>query len=204
MDRVFPTATFVFSFVFLFGASQDAAIPAPTSDQSHQDRAAHQDENNQPTPRSPNIIVPEDFMPILREMTRRSPTFRCQWGRLQQARHLRLRIQLTPSLLSSRYQALSTVVRYHAGLIEITIKIVAPSRNYVELIAHEFEHAIEQVEGLDLRALARTKGSLVYRLEDGSFETERAKQAGRRVTHEFQSFREPDGNHSAAYKGDLD
>jgi hypothetical protein len=51
-----------------------------------------------------------------------------------------------------------------------------------ELLAHELEHVLEQVEGIDLDALAEEGEA--RRLSDGSFETARAVQAGRRVAAE--------------------
>ena len=44
-----------------------------------------------------------------------------------------------------------------------------------ELIAHEFEHVLEQLDGVDLKALARAGEA--RRLADGAFETERAVTA---------------------------
>jgi hypothetical protein len=57
----------------------------------------------------------------------------------------------------------------------------------VELVAHEFEHILEQLDGVVLSAWAGRSG--VYRVggdaTDGPFETERARQIGRRVAGEF-------------------
>ena len=49
-------------------------------------------------------------------------------------------------------------------------------------LAHEFEHLIEQLDGVDLRALA--KEGEARRLPDGAFETERAIAAGQQVAGE--------------------
>jgi hypothetical protein len=55
----------------------------------------------------------------------------------------------------------------------------------IELIGHEFEHLLEQIEGLDLKRLARVKGSGVRVLEGRVFETDRAQAAGRLVAAEM-------------------
>ena len=56
-----------------------------------------------------------------------------------------------------------------------------PTNGLIELVAHEFEHVLEQIEGLDLRRLARIKGSGVHELQGRVFETDRAQLAGRIV-----------------------
>jgi hypothetical protein len=60
-----------------------------------------------------------------------------------------------------------------------------PGTDYSELIGHEFEHLLEQVEGLDLRRLARVRGSGVWSVERELFESDRAQDAGRIVAAEF-------------------
>jgi hypothetical protein len=65
----------------------------------------------------------------------------------------------------------------------ITIELPVCS-SYFELLGHEFEHAAEQVEGLNLKVLSAQRNSHVYRLNDGTYETDRAIEAGRRVARE--------------------
>ena len=59
-----------------------------------------------------------------------------------------------------------------------------PTNGLTELVGHEFEHLIEQIEGLDLKRLARVKGSGVHEAEGRMFETDRAQAAGRVVAAE--------------------
>jgi hypothetical protein len=59
-----------------------------------------------------------------------------------------------------------------------------PSSDHAELIAHELEHIIEQIEGIDLRSMARVRNSGVYQMELAAFETDRAQEAGRTVRTE--------------------
>jgi hypothetical protein len=59
-----------------------------------------------------------------------------------------------------------------------------------ELIAHEFEHIIEQLDGVDLPSLARRATAGVRLTQDvDRFETERAVAMGRQVTHEIRTAR---------------
>ena len=57
-----------------------------------------------------------------------------------------------------------------------------PSVDATELIAHELEHILEQLDGVDLQAQAGN--GVVWKAGDGVFETRRAIEAGRRVARE--------------------
>ena len=56
-----------------------------------------------------------------------------------------------------------------------------PTAQLVEILAHEFEHVIEQLDGVELRA---DPSHGVYQLANGSFETARAVHIGRQVSGE--------------------
>jgi hypothetical protein len=64
----------------------------------------------------------------------------------------------------------------------------------VELIAHEIEHVIEQLDEIDLSSLAALPGTGVHRtsLTDEIFETSRAAQTGVRVAREVRETRKTD------------
>ena len=63
--------------------------------------------------------------------------------------------------------------------------------NAVEIVAHEFEHIIEQLDNIDLAAKARRARSGVHTLDLGRsiFETRRALKVGRRVAGEVRDKR---------------
>ena len=62
------------------------------------------------------------------------------------------------------------------------------------LIAHEFEHILEQLDGVDLPLMASRAGSGVHRVAGSEhFETDRAIAAGRRVLEEVSRGRTRDG-----------
>jgi hypothetical protein len=66
---------------------------------------------------------------------------------------------------------------------------IRPLENLPELIAHEFEHILEQIDGVDLRARSELAGTGVWNCDDGSFETVRAVRVGRAVARETASRR---------------
>ena len=70
----------------------------------------------------------------------------------------------------------------------IAIVRLRPLDNDVELIAHEIEHIIEQLDGVDLGARALVPASGVHALEADprSFETLRATRTGLKVAEEFR------------------
>ena len=84
-----------------------------------------------------------------------------------------------PAGATSRARTSFRLDEWGALAAEIEIRS-AP--DLTELLAHEFEHLIEQLDGVDLQALAR-KGE-ARRLSDGAFETDRAVAAGQQVAGE--------------------
>ena len=71
---------------------------------------------------------------------------------------------------------------YRGGLL-VSVDIHLTSFDEpVELIAHEIEHVIEQLDGIDLETHVRT--GTVSKREDGAFETRRAIEVGRRVARD--------------------
>jgi hypothetical protein len=121
--------------------------------------------------------------PILRQMLMRSPTFREQCEKIGNSANVRVTLLLVPPAPARTYRAVSRVNRDKERNAWITIELTACT-NYFELLGHEFEHAAEQVEGLNLKILSTRRNSHVYRLNDGTYETDRAIEAGRRVARE--------------------
>jgi hypothetical protein len=130
---------------------------------------------------SSNIVLTHDLNRVLLELYDRSPTFKAQCDRLAVAEGLHVVVRLDRSL-PSHYRALTRICR-RGGEIRADVH-VPPGRALVELVAHEFEHVIEQLEGLDLRALARTRGSGVREIERELFESDRAERVGQVVADE--------------------
>ena len=129
-----------------------------------------------------SIELASDLQQIVRWSLQHSPRFRQQCRELAAAPRLRARVRLNyHPVPGDSSRALTTFRQNRQGDLDANIE-VRRAPDLTELLAHEFEHVLEQVEGVDLQALsARHKAR---RLLDGAFETARAIQVGRRVAGE--------------------
>jgi hypothetical protein len=128
----------------------------------------------------PTIDLEDGLETTIRWMLEHSPTFR-QQCRVLAASHISaiVRYALRPPGAAPRARA---VFRERpSGLLIADIEI-GISPDLTELLAHEFEHVLEQLDGVDLHRLAR-QGQAV-KMPDGAFETKRAIAAGQRVMGE--------------------
>jgi hypothetical protein len=133
-----------------------------------------------------NLDLPGYLAAVVTHVYEQSETFRAQCGRLAQARDVRVRAGFDFSMRCS-CRAFTVFSRERDVLVaEIHL---APGGMLAELIAHEFEHILEQMEHLDLRTLSHVRGSGVYTVSSGHFETERAQQVGRVVLAEVRHHR---------------
>lgn len=123
------------------------------------------------------------LQPLIESMLRRSPTFRQQCQRLA-----------SPKLggISVRYESLKgaraiTEISPVNGRLNAVVRL-GIGDNDVELIAHEIEHIIEQLDGVDLRARSELPDTGVHSCTTSraSFETVRATRAGLKVAQEFR------------------
>lgn len=130
----------------------------------------------------PNVELPDSLVPVAEEMIRQSPTFRAQCRRIAAAPNLHLVIRVDLFMQSHRWLAVSVISRW-ADAMTARITLARQPR-YTEILAHELEHILEQVEGLDLRMLSRKRHSGVHESLPGMFETKRAQEAGLRVARE--------------------
>jgi hypothetical protein len=138
----------------------------------------------------PNIAIPTSYRAVVAEMYRYSPTFRRQCHRLGRASDVRVRITASVLHGMSPDAALTRIVRDRAGGIDAGVEL-GVSGDLVTLIAHEFEHILEQLDGVDLPVMATRTASGVYLVPgSGHFETERAIAAGRQVADEVKWGRE--------------
>lgn len=131
-----------------------------------------------------NLILSESGRRTLEKISKRSLTFRDQCRRIAEAPWMKIEIRFV-ARRSDQYDALTTIKKKADGLAVSTIQIVICDR-YVEMIGHEFEHILEQIEGLDLQSLASKKEGGVRSIKHGLYETKRAVNAGRRVYAEYQ------------------
>ena len=133
----------------------------------------------------PNLVTSDELRQLIETMLRQSPTFRRQCLRI--GAEPRLTIQLSISALPARsnIRATTQLKRQPDGQRFAAIRISAPGDS-VELIAHEIEHVIEQLDGVDLaaRAAQYDSGVKVISHAPAVFETIRAKRAGQKVASE--------------------
>src|ERR1700730_2374481 len=126
-----------------------------------------------------NVDVPQDLARRIEEIYIQSSTFKAQCALIGGAERLRVSIQLDTTIRSS-CRAFSVITR-KGRMIRAEVHLPPSGVMFGELIGHEFEHILEQLEGLRLRELAQVRGSGVHEVERNLFETERAERAGRVV-----------------------
>jgi hypothetical protein len=130
------------------------------------------------------IQVAEDLRRPIELMLRKSPSFRSQCRRIAKVARLYVRVRIDARLEGKPYRARTTISRQASGVILADIDIKAFG-DPTEWLAHEFEHLIEQIEGLELDDLARRRRGAWYSA-DGMFETDRAIRMGRAVLEEVR------------------
>ena len=117
--------------------------------------------------------------PIALALLQQSPTFRQQCQRIAAAIVLRVQVRIVPALQRSRGE--TTIRRYETGSLRADIQL-SFGDDYVELLAHEFEHVLEQVDRVSLADQLAT--GQAWLTADGAFETARAMEVGARARHE--------------------
>ena len=130
-----------------------------------------------------NLATSGTLRDVVVLMSNRSPTFRRQCVLIGAARGLVIRMRDAGPRGDRPYTARTVIRRHQFGALTANVELHTPL-DTAEIIAHEFEHVIEQVEGLNLRLLSFVAGSGVVEAGDGSYETHRAVVAGRRVARE--------------------
>jgi hypothetical protein len=146
-----------------------------------------------------NIQVGDFLKPSVRTLLDTSRTFRRQCDVIAAARMVRILLVAVPEpRLSTAPRARATIGRHAYGLMRAVIELPVTG-DHSELIPHELEHVIEQIEGLNLAALARAGDDDVTEVANGVFETARARAAGRAASREALGFvqNDPPGIHGA-------
>jgi hypothetical protein len=134
----------------------------------------------------PNLVVGSMYRPVIESMLRESPTFRRQCMRI--AGESRLTVHLAIGSMPSRSGARATTRMTRTAKGHLTAIIdIGPLQNTEELIAHEFEHIIEQLDGIDLAARAALPHTGVTEIgyRAATFETTRAQRVGLKVISEL-------------------
>jgi hypothetical protein len=97
----------------------------------------------------PNLIAAPTYRQILESMIHGSATFRRQCLRIADEPRLTIRLLATTVSGAHGARAITRITRQPGGLMSATIGI-SPLGNDIELIAHELEHIIEQLDEVDL------------------------------------------------------
>ena len=134
-----------------------------------------------------NLLVTAIYQPLIESMLRDSPTFRRQCIRIAGEPRLRVHLAINSAPLRSGVRATTRVTRNAEGHVSAIINIGAV-QDTEELIAHELEHIIEQLDGIDLAARAAMPHTGVTEIGYAAnmFETTRAKRVGLKVVSELR------------------
>ncbi len=132
------------------------------------------------------IVVDPFFKETFEEVLAASPTLRDEYDRIAASPHVRVWVApLHEGLINSTAR---TTFGRSSGVLMARVEVVSPLREFefAEMLAHEFEHVLEQVEGVRLDALAGKHATGVSKFSDGAFETDRAHQVGRAAAVEVE------------------
>ncbi len=140
-----------------------------------------------PSSLTSSIVVAPFFQRIFEDLLSSSATLRTQYDRIVSTP--RVRVWVEPIFgPPGESRARATISRSTSGLLLARVEVATPLRifEYAEMLAHEFEHVLEQIEGINLSELADGASGAAHRLVDGGYETERARLAGRAAALEVE------------------
>jgi len=132
------------------------------------------------------IHAEDDLRVYLEAMLRRSTTFRQQCQRIDAGR-AEVFIRRDPQLVDRPYRARTVITR--SGHTVVAWVAITPFGDPGEWLAHEIEHVLEQMDGLNLPKLAVRTNAGVWASGFDAFETERAIRAGHTVRKELREAR---------------
>ncbi|MEQ1870200.1 MAG: hypothetical protein ABL961_09275 [Vicinamibacterales bacterium] len=132
-----------------------------------------------------NIRFARELQSSVDTMLEMSRTFREQFERIASAPRLIIDARIDMRVMQQSFRARSCIRRYDSGLVIVSMEI-APDAIRPEWIAHEFEHILEQLEGLPLSVLAEQGRPGVWFSGRDMVETSRATAAGRLVRDEMR------------------
>ena len=142
----------------------------------------------------PNTVLPgtmlidPDLQRSVDAMLEQSPTFRQQYERIAATPKLIITARVDIKVTHRTFRARSHIRRYDSGLIVVAMEI-APDAVRPEWIAHEFEHVLEQLDGVDVASLALRRRPGIWYSSGEMVETVRAMKAGHLVRDEMRARR---------------
>jgi hypothetical protein len=128
-----------------------------------------------------HVHVPPCLVKQVQSMLQRSETFRAQMAAIARADGVGIAIAFDPAGRGPAAEA--EIRRFTTGALLAVIRIRS-TVDHAELLGHEMEHILEQIEGVPVVRLARTrKGAWAT---GNKYETERAIRVGRQVGREMR------------------
>ena len=128
------------------------------------------------------IVVTAAVRPMLERMWRDSPTFRRQCARLVDASVVVVVRLVGPSGELAVAAAISRIDLQHGLVRSADVRLGSIEPRY---LAHEIEHVLEQLDGVDLRSAATRGVRGVATVRQELFETARAISVGAQVALEL-------------------
>ena len=123
------------------------------------------------------------FQPVVERMWQGSPTFRRQCRRLAAEQDLQVKVLGEDQPTRASFADARTAMTFRGSVLVTATVYLKHAANAAELLAHELEHILEQLDQVDLQAQAGN--GAVWRSDRVSFETRRAVEAGRRAAREI-------------------
>jgi hypothetical protein len=133
-----------------------------------------------------SVVVDAKLQGLIDELLSRSRVFRRQWQRLEGFPRLAIRIELVHSYhVGGGAHAATTISGLRDGSLHAVVAIPGGPR-VAELVAHEVEHILEQLDGVRVDS-QHALGDKSVRRASGSFETARAILVGQLVAKEIRA-----------------
>lgn len=121
------------------------------------------------------------FRATLEQMWRTSATFRLQCAKIAAQRTLTVRLRGERASGPGSPRARTEFSR-RDGVLTVADVVISDARDRIELIGHEFEHVIEQIQGVRL-----SEGHCgLLNVPTSATESCRAIEAGRRIAREVE------------------
>jgi hypothetical protein len=138
----------------------------------------------------PRFYLAERVRPTFLAMLERSATFRRQCARIVEAGVMVTVAMENPFVMGTRMQARAAIIR-EGGQVKLARITLRADVSIAVHLAHELEHVIEQLDGVDLPKLAGGHQGEVWRTSADAFETRRARDTGLLVNQEMRQYRPP-------------
>ena len=131
------------------------------------------------------VVVDAKLQGLIDDLLSRSPAFRRQWQRLERFPRLSIRIELVHANQSAATRTRRPRSPFlHDGSLHAAVAIPG-GRRLAELVAHEVEHILERLDGVNA-ANQHALGDHSVRRASGTFETARAVLVGQLVAKQVQ------------------